>query len=725
MARGVRVPARAGRAQPGVRSRHSPEPLGPPAALFRRRGLPGAGPGRAPAPRRLRKTGWPAGRDEGRAPAPALRRALPRPGTPPPEADQGQPGRTGRGTRPLAGGDHPSRGRLRGPLPAGRVRGRSPRRPSGAGADRPGIPRPPAVLPAHPPDGRPQGAPDRCRAAAFRRGRRPGGGPPDELRRREDPLDAGALPPLLGDARLGAPRNRGPASRGGDREPSCRRPFRGPGREPDFAGEPGPQTGRRPRPDPVGRDRLAAGREGRLPPRPERRQARNEPGSRARHAAPRLRPLPDPGGRMGGLCPPAARPIGPSRRFLRDPVFLRPEPHRVGEGGGELPAGHLPAGLERGLCRAERRGSRRPPGAAGAEPAPQRARSSGLLVEAGLGRRGFRDRAPAAVPTDPGASLQAPGPDGAPLRGVLPEGARPLPRRMRRDRLPAAHRSRLSDPPGGLRPPPRGLGHSPPLPADPGGAAAHGGGDPRALAGWRPQPADPALDGPARPRPGALRAHPLPRGPLGSDPRRRRGGERISPGAAGSAKRRLRESAGREPGGPLDLSRIGPEADGGPARHRSAPGAARLRASGREAGGVRRCPAAAHRRRDLPLPGRVPLLVWNSAHGCQAGPRPRRGSSPGARQGPSGDRAAASRGGSSARVVRRRSSGAPELRRSSGPAPGPAGDPLRRTPPRTRTPAQPGGGGGRRDPDPARKAAPGVPERAALPRRRPDPLAGP
>ena len=95
----------------------------------------------------------------------------------------------------LARGGHAAHGRGQRPLPAGRVRRRSL-----AGAPRRGdrrVPEPRRVLPPHLSHREPEGAAGRRGAAPRRQGRRPGGAAPDQLRRRQDPLDAGALPPVL------------------------------------------------------------------------------------------------------------------------------------------------------------------------------------------------------------------------------------------------------------------------------------------------------------------------------------------------------------------------------------------------------------------------------------------------------------------------------------------------------------------------------------------------
>ena len=108
-------------------------------------------------------------------------------------------------TSSLARGHNPPRGRLLRPLRAGRVRRRP--RPGLQGRGRERVPRPPRVLPPHLPHRGSQAPPRQRPQAPLRRGRRPRGGAPDQLRRRQDPLHARPLPPLLRHPRL-RPRRR-------------------------------------------------------------------------------------------------------------------------------------------------------------------------------------------------------------------------------------------------------------------------------------------------------------------------------------------------------------------------------------------------------------------------------------------------------------------------------------------------------------------------------------
>jgi hypothetical protein len=71
----------------------------------------------------------------------------------------------------------------------------------------------------------------------------------------------------------------------------------------------------------------------------------DQPRRRAARAVQRIRPVPDPDRRVGGLCAPAARPERPAGRRLRDAIHLRPGADRIGQAGEELPAGDQPAGL--------------------------------------------------------------------------------------------------------------------------------------------------------------------------------------------------------------------------------------------------------------------------------------------------------------------------------------------------------------------------------------------
>ena len=273
LGRGVRQDARQGRAQLRRRAARGPQPLGAPEgrpavhlvghrARARHDGAPRDRDQRA-------RAGEAARRDARRDPA---RRVGGRP-----EAGAeapGDPAARGRGgTRPaaLARRHRAASRRRRRPLRAGGVRRRP--RPGRAWRCRRRVRQPAPLLRAHLPDRRPVRPPDHRAAAARRQARgRPGRRAPDELRRRQDALDARALPPGLGHARDRAARGRAdPRARPASR--SCRRVRRAvlvgtalsPGQ---------PHRGGRPRdPHALGRARLAARRRGRATassPRPTR-----------------------------------------------------------------------------------------------------------------------------------------------------------------------------------------------------------------------------------------------------------------------------------------------------------------------------------------------------------------------------------------------------------------------------------------------------------------------
>ncbi len=178
----------------------------------------------------------------------------------------------------------------------------------------------------------------------------------------------------------------------------------------------------------VGRAGLAARRQEGVRARQGRRREGDQPRRRAARAVQRVRAVPDPDRRVGGLRAPAPRPERPAGGRLRDPVHLRPGADRVGQAGEELPAGDQPAGLgHRGLAAhpGRRRGGGRHARARGARPAAQRGRAGGVVVAAGERRGGLRDRAAAAVRAArrPGA-VQGPRRGGARLRRPLPHAAR-------------------------------------------------------------------------------------------------------------------------------------------------------------------------------------------------------------------------------------------------------------------------------------------------------------
>ena len=132
----------------------------------------------------------------------------------------------------LARGGDAAQGRGQRPLPAGRVR----RRPL-AGASRRRhrrVPQAGRVLPPHLSHREPQAPAGRRGAAPRRPGRRPGGAAPDQFRRRQDALDAGALSPVLRHRAHGAGRHRR-GDGGGRREDAADGPARRAGGQQDFA----------------------------------------------------------------------------------------------------------------------------------------------------------------------------------------------------------------------------------------------------------------------------------------------------------------------------------------------------------------------------------------------------------------------------------------------------------------------------------------------------------
>ena len=382
-----------------------------------------------------------------------------------------------------------------------------------------------------------QGHAGRRGAAAGRPGRRPGGAAPDQLRRRQDPLHAGALSPLLGHRAQRAGRHR----RG-----ACRRPAsqtlpavqpRGAGGQQDLARQPGHQARRHGGAHAVGRAGLAARRQEGLRAHPGRRREGDQPRRCAARAVQGVRAVPDPDRRVGGLRAPAPRPERPAGGRLRDAVHLRPGAHRVGQAGEELPAGDQPAGLGHHRLAAHagrRRGGGRPARARGARPAAQRGRARGVVVAAGQRRGGLRDRAAAAVRAAGRAgAVQGPRRGGAGLRRPLPDAAPGVPARVPRRRLREADQGGLPDPPGDLRPALHRLVHAGEVPAHARRAAADGGGDPQPVGEGRPQPAHPAGQHRDRRPARAVRADALPLGQLGAGDREGRGWPELAAAAAG------------------------------------------------------------------------------------------------------------------------------------------------------------------------------------------------
>ena len=136
-----------------------------------------------------------------------------------------------------------------------------------------------------------------------------------------------------------------------EREDAADGPARRAGGQQDLARQPGHQARRHRGAHALGRARLAARRQEGVRPHPGRRREGDQPRRRAARAVQRVRAVPDPDRRVGGLRAPAPRPERPARRRLRDAVHLRPGADRVGEAGEELPARDQPAGLgHRGLA---------------------------------------------------------------------------------------------------------------------------------------------------------------------------------------------------------------------------------------------------------------------------------------------------------------------------------------------------------------------------------------
>ena len=391
-----------------------------------------------------------------------------------------------------------------------------------------------------------------ARAAPRRQGRRPGGAAPDQLRRRQDALDAGALPPVLRDAR----RASWPASTRCWQEAGVKKlpdgEARGAGGQQDLARQPGHQARRHGGAHAVGRAGLAARRQEGLRARQGRRREGDEPRRRAARAVQRVRAVPDPDRRVGGLRAPAPRPERPAGRRLRDAVHLRPGAHRVGQAREELPAGDQPARLGHvGLAAhaGRRRRGGRQARARGARPAAQRGRARGVVVAAGERRGGLRDRAAAAV--------RAAGRSGRSSRhrDVVARAFADLyrtqhqefPPECQRRRLREAAQGGLPDPPGDLRPALHRLVHAGEVPAHARRAAPDGGGDPQPVGEGRPQPADPAVEHPDRRPARAVRADALPLGQLGAGHREGRGRAQLAAAAdrrRGAEPRQVRAPAG-------------------------------------------------------------------------------------------------------------------------------------------------------------------------------------
>jgi hypothetical protein len=245
----------------------------------------------------------------------------------------------------------------------------------------------------------------------------------------------------------------------------------------------------------VGRAGLAARRQEGLRPHQGRRREGHQPRRRAARAVQRVRPLPDPDRRVGGLRAPAPRPERPAGRQLRDAVHLRPGADRVGQAGEELPAGdHLPASDTAGSPHTRPTTSRWA-GSAGARRWTGCATWSGAWSRPGgrpAPRKASRSCAAAVRAAGRPEPVQGPRRDRARLRRLYrtqqrrssrPSAATPTtrsasrpPTRSTRDLRPALHR----------------LVDAGEVPAHARRAAPDGGGDPQPVGEGRPQPADPA-----------------------------------------------------------------------------------------------------------------------------------------------------------------------------------------------------------------------------------------
>ncbi len=574
------------RAQHRQRAARDAQQVGAPKRLLQRRRLPGARLRGAPAHRHLRFPGRRTRKDEAGAAAAALRRAGAQRKAQERRHGHREPGH-GQPQALARGGDAPPRRGQR-PLPAGRVRRGSVAGPPGRRDRR--IPRPGGVFPPHLSHREPEGDAGGCSAPAHRPGRRPGRAVADQLRRRQDPLHAGDLSPLLRRRAERAGRHRRHHAGGGGHA-AAEGAARGAGGQQDFARQSGRQSRRHGGAHALGRVGLAVGRQAGLRPHPGRRRAGHQPRRCAARAVQRVWPLPDPHRRVGGLRPPAPRPERPARRQLRDPVHLRPGADRIGQAGAELPAGDQPARLgHRRLAPhpGRRCGSGRPARARGAGPAAQRGGACGVLLAARQRRGRLRDRAPAPVrAARRSCPIQGPRRGGTRLRRPLPHAAAGVPARVPRRRLRAAHPGSLPDPPGDFRPALHRLVHAGEVPAHARRAAADGRGDPQPLGEGRPQPADPARQHRHRRPTRAVRADALPLRQLDAHHREGRGRAQLAAAAAGRRAAQPRQVCGLPARGAHHLPGVGAHRGGGPPRHRGSAGEARLRHAGRVAGGLR------------------------------------------------------------------------------------------------------------------------------------------
>ena len=175
----------------------------------------------------------------------------------------------------MAGDRHTPQGRRERALPASRVRSRplagAPRRRDGR------VPRPDRVLSADLPHGKPEGPAGRDNPPRRGSGRRSRRSIADQLRGRQDPFHACPVSPVLRDGLGGSGRNRHRAAGGAGNGARDGTPG-GAGRQQDLAGEPGDESGRHGRSNPLGRAGVATGRQEGIRPDCSRRRECDESG---------------------------------------------------------------------------------------------------------------------------------------------------------------------------------------------------------------------------------------------------------------------------------------------------------------------------------------------------------------------------------------------------------------------------------------------------------------
>ena len=480
-----------GRVGQGVRegAARGAQRLGAQQVVQRRRRLPLPGHRRAAAGRDRRAVGRRRGQGDPAGPAPPDRRQ----GRPEGAEVGGGHARVG-GAAAVARGPCAPRRRRDRQLPGRRVRRRplQGRRDRGRGQ---GLRRAGPVLRAHLPDRGPA-RPDRPRGAAA--GRRPerlaGHQPADELRRRQDALDARAVAPGVRHAARRLPAGRpGAARRDAVRRAGRRRPARRARRQPHLAV--GLGQGRRDAGQhDLGRARLAARRQGGVRDGRDRGRRPHPAREGAARAAQRLRAGGDPDRRVGRLRAQPRRPRRPRRRDVRRPVHLRAVADRGGQGHAGRAAGDLdPRVGERRRRRAgrrQRRGGRRRARPRGAQAPAERRAARRRPVAARVAERGVPHRPPAAVRHARRRRARVDQRDRPRLRRDVPPARRRLPARGARRQLRGPHQADLPDPPGAVRPALRGLVEPRAVPAHARRAAADEHRHPRAVGRRGPVAAD-------------------------------------------------------------------------------------------------------------------------------------------------------------------------------------------------------------------------------------------